>query len=451
MRAARRIFSVIFALAPLLRADTEGRLTFHEAPRPLAAGAVTEDWPRFLGPRHNATSAETKLLRAWPKDGPRRVWELEKGEGWACPAVAGEWLVMFHRRGDREVIDTVSAETGKPGRRTQYAAEYQDRYGAGPGPRTSPVIAAGRVFTWGVTARLHALALGGVGVVWQRYLPRDFEISPNFFGSGSTPLVVGNRLIINLGGKDNVSVLTLDAATGKRLWIAKHEWGASYASPIPATIHGRECVLVFAGGESHPPTGGLLTIDAATGKVLNATPHRAEVAESVNASSPVFCPPNLVFVSESYGAGGAMIEIGRDFSATVIWRAPKFGTYFMTPVVRDGFLYGFDGQSSRLAELVCYEVATGREMWRDDLGGKFGKGSLLFADGMFLCLGEFGDLLALELSPRGATTLQRAKLFHAPESWTLPALSRGLLYVCQNARSEDGSAPRIICYDLRGE
>ena len=103
---------------------------------------------------------------------------------------------------------------------------------------------------------------------------------------------------------------------------------------------------------------------------------------------------------------------------------------------------GCDGQSPRLAELVAYDIATGRELWRDDLGGKFGRSSLLAADGGALCLGEFGDLAWLKLSRTGVKVRQQAKLFNAPDTWTLPALSHGLLYIWQNGRSADGHAAR---------
>ena len=253
---------------------------------------------------------------------------------------------------------------------------------------------------------------------------------------------------MNIGGENNVSCIALDPATGAELWRARHEWGASYASPIPATIHGRQCVVVFAGGESRPAAGGMLCIDPKTGAILSAAPHRPSLVESVSASSPVVVD-NQVFITESYGAGGALIEIAPDFSATVRWKAKRFGAYFMTPVAKDGLLFGFDGQHQRLAELVCYELASGRELWRDDLDGKFQRANLLAVDGAFLCLGENGNLAWLELSATGAKTHAIATLFHAPETWSLPALSNGLLYICQNAPGDGGTKPRIICYDMR--
>ena len=445
------LVTVLLLIAGRLPADdsTPG-LTFHAAPKPALAAAKAEDWPRFLGPFNNASSGETGLLKVWPKAGPALVWEFAKGAGWACPAIAGNRLVLFHRQNGREVVDCLQRETGQRLWTFGYDAPYRDRYGSSDGPRTSAVIAGEKVFVFGVTAQLHALDLTSGKELWNRDLQKDFDLNPNFFGYGSTPLVLGQRLILNLGGKDDVCAAALDTATGKTLWTAKHEWGASYASPMPATFHGRECVLVFAGGESRPPTGGLLCIDAKTGQVLNATPHRADIAESVSASSPVVVG-NRVFVSESYGSGGEMIEIAPDFSAKSAWKSDRFGIYFMTPVVEDGCLFGFDGQQPRITELVCYEALSGKELWRNDLGEKYGRGSLLVVDGGTICLGEFGDLAWLELSRKGVVIKQQAKLFNAADTWTLPALSHGLLYVCQNERSADGHPPRLLCYDLRGE
>lgn len=415
----------------------------------LGQAAPGEDWPRFLGPRHNATSAEKGLVQ-WPEGGLKKVWEHEKGEGWACPAVVGDKLVLLSRRDEQEVLECLEVKTGKPIWRFAYDAPYRDRYGSSEGPRTAPVIEDGRVYTFGVTGLMHCVELASGKLLWKRNLAKDYAMIPNFFGWGSTPLVKDGRVIVNVGGAGGRSAVALDSETGQELWTATHQWGGSYASPVPAQIHGRDCILIFAGGESRPPTGGLLCIDAQTGKVLTATAHRATIAESVSASSPVVIG-NRVFVTESYGSGGVMIEIASDWTAKVVWTAEKFGAYFMTPIVRDGCIFGFDGQQPRLAELVCYDVETGKELWRDDLASKFGRGSLLSMPDSVLCLGEFGDLARLDLSRSGVKVVQSAKLFHAPETWTLPALSDGRLYICQNARSADGKAPRLICYDFSRE
>ncbi len=425
----------------------------------LGLSVHAADWPRLLGPGDDATTTEAGLLGELPKAGLPVLWEVGKGSGFGGPAIVGERVVFFHRVDTKEVVECVSAETGQGIWKVEYPAVYRSRYGGSEGPRTSPVIAEGRVFTFGITGALHCLELATGKVVWERECAEDFAMDKQFFGFGSTPLVMGQRLILQLGGKVDgvpVNAVALDVATGKSLWSAKHEWSASYASPVPAKLHGRECVLIFAGGESRPPTGGLLVVDAADGAVLAATPHRAENAESVNASSPVVASAEQgkaarIFVSEAYTAGGRCVEIAADFTVKSAWVAEKFGMYWMTPLVREGCIYGFAGMSESLAELACYDVATGKERWRTDLGGGFGRASLLAAGDRVLCLGEFGDLAWLDLSAQGAKVRSQCRLFHAPETWTLPALSNGRLYVSQNEAGGAGQKRRIICYDLRAK
>ncbi|MEP6668918.1 MAG: PQQ-binding-like beta-propeller repeat protein [Chthoniobacter sp.] len=415
----------------------------------LAASAPAADWPRYLGPNNDSSSSETKLLHEWPKEGPHKLWEYPKGDGHTGPVVAGGRVVLFHALDGHEVIDCLDAATGARQWRVSYPADYQAQFGAGPGPRTAPVIDGGLVFTLGIKGTLQALDLATGAVKWKRELASEYKLLPTFFGQGGTPLVMGDKLIVPLGTEDQKSVVALDKQTGRELWAAKHAWGSSYSSPVPAKFYGRECVLAFQGGMDDPPTGGLLVIDAADGTVFSATPHRARMFASVSISAPVVSG-NRVFIAEAYTEGGACVEIAPDFTAKVAWRARKFDTYLMSAVPYDGCFFGFAGQHQQNAALVCYEVASGNELWRDDLGGRFQRGSLLRADGGFLCLGENGDLAWLDLTRKGAKITAAAKFFHAPETWTAPALSDGRLFICQNEAGANGTKPRLICYDLHG-
>ena len=414
------------------------------------AGVIAADWPHFLGPKYDNTSAETGLRHEWPKEGPRKLWEAPKGTGHSAPAVSGGKVVVFSADGEGEVIEALNAADGKRLWRVSYLASSTAKYGGASGPCSNPTIAGGHVFTLGISSILHCLDLATGKIVWKRELAADYELLPTFFGQGGTPLVIGDRVIVSLGTRDQKSVVAFEAATGKELWAAKHAWGSSYSSPVAATLHGRECVLAYQGGMSDPPTGGLLVIDAKTGAVLSATPHRAKMFASASISAPVVVGTR-VFVAEAYTEGGMCVEIAPDFSAKPAWLAPKLDTYMVTAVAHDGALYGFAGQHQQNAELGCYDLATGKERWRDELGGKFQRASLIRADGTFLCLGENGDLAWIDLSPRGAAVKAQAQLFHAPETWTPPVISDGRLFICQNQPGSGGTKPRIICYDLRGE
>lgn len=413
----------------------------------FALPMANADWPHFLGLKQDNTSSETGLLAEIHASGPKVLWEIPKGKGHACPVVAGDRVFLFDANDGRERVRCVDAASGKELWKQEYAAEFTPQFGAGEGPRSSPVIAGDRVIVHGITHLLQCLDAATGRVIWKRDLAKEFDVLPVFFGAGGTPLVHKDLVVLPLGTEKKESVVAFDLATGKTRWTARHAWGASYSSPISAVIHGRDCILAFQGGMDDPPTGGLLCIDAKDGAVLNATPHRARMFASVSISAPVAFG-DRVFVAEAYTEGGVCVEIAPDFSARVAWRAPKFDTYLNTAIHHDGLIFGFAGQHQQNAALVCTDAATGREVWRDDLGGAYQRGTLVRVDGRYLCLGENGDLAWLQLSGMGARVLSHAKLFHAPETWTPPVVSAGRLFVCQNSPGSKGTGPRTICYDF---
>ena len=439
----------------------EAQAVVHRPPTPLAPDAVTHSWTSFLGPSHNAVSTETPLRRELP---PPLVWELAKGSGYASPAIVGDRLLFLHRLDQEEVVECLHAETGASRWRFRYPTAYEDRYGYNNGPRSSPVIDRDRVFTVGAEGKLYCLDVETGETVWTRDFQAEYGVTQDFFGTASTPLVEGEVLVVNVGGPRGACVVGFDTATGRERWRAG-AWGPSYASPVPATVHGQRRVIVFAGGESQPPGGGLLSLDPTTGAVDFTVSHRSRTYESVNAACPVVFD-NHVFISASYRAGGVLIEVHPDFTYSVVWTTQDFALHFNTPIYRDGYLYGFDGRNQGDASLACVEAATGRVVWREvptwtetfEQNGRTqesvlgtARGSLLAVDGQFVCLGEFGHLIWMDLTADGYTEVSRTWLVAARESWTLPVLSRGLLYVTQNTRELiTGAPPRLLCYDLRG-
>lgn len=471
------------------------RLTFHGEPSTLAAEAVTSDWPRLLGPSDDAHTPERPLLKAFPKGGPKKVWEVAVGEGYAAPAVAEGRVVIFHALDGRETVECLHPETGRRYWSHGYDIEYRDRYGFANGPRSSPVIADGVVVTLGVTSVLTALDLSSGAVLWRRDLRAEYLVPQDFFGHGSTPLLRDGKVFVQVGGKleamdggetkrermaklatAGVSVAAFEARTGRVVWELRHAWGASYASPVITALHGRERLLVFAGGESDPPTGGLLCIDPENGKLESEFAWRADDYISATAASPTVIPgSNRVFVSTCYPKGkplgGVMLAYDEQMQPREVWRSAKIGLHWMTAVHHEGHLYAVDGERENNSRLVCVNAETGAEVWAEamlwedeELGARLGRngpvnvgflrGSLLRVDGAFLGLGELGTLMWLDLSPQGCRVMERVPLFYAANSWSLPAVSRGLLYVCQHAEglvAEDGTGPRVMCFDLRGK
>ena len=439
-------------------------VTMRRAAKPLAAEAVSGDWPAFLGPQHNPVSNETHILQSFAGGGPALVWEMAKGTGYSSPAVQGDYLIYFHRQGAQEIVEALHPETGKRYWRRAYPTDFEDRYGYNNGPRAGPVIAAGRVYAYGAQGVLHCLRLADGQVLWRRDLAAEFQVPQDFFGTAGTPLVEGDKLIVNVGAPGGPTVAAFDLLTGAMVWGAGEEWGPSYASPTPADVRGERRVFVLAGGESNPPTGGLLAIDPADGSLDFSFPWRSRSYESVNASSPVVAA-GRVLVSASYRTGAALLQLEPDGGYSELWRNKDFGLHWTTAIYKDGHFYAFSGRNEPDARLTCVNAASGETVWSEalewretvEIGGRPRtisgsplRGNLLLVEGKFLALGEHGHLLWLDLSPQGPRILDRARLFLARETWSPPVLSRGLLYINQNSRSAaPRSGPRLLCYDLR--
>lgn len=442
------------------------RLTYYQAPKSLDPDAVTADWPRYLGPDNNLTTPETHLLGKFPEDGLAKVWEIEKGTGYTSAVIAEERLILFDRIGDEETIDCLDPETGKRYWHVGYPVAYTDRYGFKNGPRASAVIDSGKVYTLGVTSTLscHDLATGML--LWQRDLDAEFPIATFFFGHGSCPLVYDGKVIVPLGTnamEPGLSVAAFDQNTGKLVWGTKHEWNASYASPVVQTLQGEPRLLVLGGGESDPAFGGLLCIDPATGELFDSFAWRAPKFESVNGSTPLFCGNDRIYISDAYEIGGVMLRLNPDLKWEEIYRLPEFGFHWNSPLFLDGALYGFRGRNEPDAWFASYDVETGEENWREDpewevqtpsgrdYRMRYFRGSLLHADEKTFALGELGSLGILKLNPKELVEVDKTQLFLAQATWSPPAISRGLLYISQHERAMDGTPARLICYDLRGE
>jgi outer membrane protein assembly factor BamB/dienelactone hydrolase len=449
---------------------------FHK-PRALAKDAVVSDWPNFLGPTHDGISPETGIMDHFdaPDTGKPYLppaWTVVKGESYSSPSIKDNLLILHHRIRNNEVIECLDAETGGLYWSHQYPTTYRDSFNYLNGPRASPAIDEDRIYTCGALGVLCCFDLRTGHLYWRRDLMKEFDLDQGFFGFTTSPIIERDLLILNVGGKNGACVVAFDKNKGTVKWLSGSDWGRSYATPVAATMHDKRILFVFAGGMSDPPVGGLIGLDPESGKVHFTFPWRSPRTFSVNASSPVVSG-NRVFISSSYDIHGAMIEIQPDLTHKMIYRTRDFSSHWMTPIVRDGYLYGFAND-----KLVCLEWNTGKLMWgkRLKLGQEdvdknddttrsgvkygadqyrpapdrqsFGFGSLTWADNRFLCLGETGLLAWLDLSPKGCRIISSCRLFTASQTWTAPVLSRGLLYVNQNLPSEE-HPPRLLCYDLR--
>ncbi|MBI3857159.1 MAG: PQQ-like beta-propeller repeat protein [Planctomycetes bacterium] len=406
------------------------------------------DWPGFLGPDHDSKSPEKGIQ--WP---PRALWRRNLGTSYGICSIYRGRAFQFDRSGKNAVLHCLKSETGEALWKFEYPSEYDDMYGYEPGPRCCPVLDGDRVYILGVEGMLHCLRVADGQPVWKKDTTRDFGVQQNFFGVGSTPIVEGELLIVQVGGspagspgiqsgevKGNGSgIVAFDKRTGEVKYKITDEL-ASYASPLVTTINGRRWGFVFA-------RGGLVGFEPATGKLDFQYAWRARILESVNASNPVVAG-DLVLISECYGVGGSVLKV-KPGGADVVWsdgrkRDPSLATHWNTPVHLDGYVYGSSGRHTADAELKCVELATGKVQWSTP---RLTRSSLLYVDGHFICLGEDGALRLLKADPRQYEEVSKVVL-KSPDgepllkypAWAAPILSHGLLYV----RGKD----QLVCLEL---
>jgi outer membrane protein assembly factor BamB len=436
------------------------------AAQPKIARRAGSDWPVFLGPTGDSKSSETGLKTPWSAAGPPLVWQAEIAGGYAAPAISAGRLFLFDRESDHNRLRALESETGRPLWEFTYPTEYRDLYGYDGGPRCAPVVDGDRVYLFGPEGMLHCLDVAAGRLLWKVDTAEQFGVVQNFFGVGSTPVVERDLLIVQVGGSPPESrrappgqldqvvgagsgIVAFDKLTGKVKYQITDQL-ASYASPVLATIQGRRWCFMFA-------RGGLVGFEPASGKIDFQFPWRAPILESVNASNPVVVC-DLVFISETYGPGSALLKV-RPGGYDVVWsdakqrREKAMQTHWNTPIHHQGYLYGSSGRHEGNAELRCIELATGKILWSEP---GLRRASLLEVDGHFVCLSEDGMLRLIKINPEkyelvstailadaapaaGTLGLGARRLLKQP-AWAAPVLSHGLLYV----RGRD----RLVCVEL---
>jgi outer membrane protein assembly factor BamB len=396
----------------------------------LAATVVTRaanDWPQFLGPSRNGTYAGPALADNWGGSGPKVVWRKQVGQGFAGPAVVGNRVILFHRVGNEEVLESLDAATGNSTWRYAYPTRYRDDFGFDEGPRAVPVVADGVIYTFGAEGQLHAVDLAKGTRLWSEDTMKRFGVAKGFFGAAGSPLVEGGRVIANVGG-DKAGIVAFEAKTGKVLWTATDD-DASYSSGVAATIGGHR-LGVFLTRDS------LVGLDPASGMVQFQRRWRARLAASVNAASPVIVG-DQIFVSAQYGPGAGVLRVNGS-QLTDVWTSDDaLSNHYATSVFYNGYLYGFHGRQEFGPSLRAVEFQTGTVKWSQE---QFRAGSVLLAGDRLLITREGGELILAAASPQAFKPIARAQILQGVVR-PYPALADGLLYV----RNEN----TLLCLDLR--
>lgn len=425
------------------------------------------DWPDFLGPNRDSKSPETGIISPWPATGLKIVWQRELQTGYGIGTISKGRMYHFERQGKQATLLCLKAETGDELWRFQYPTDYEDLLGYNNGPRCSPVIDGDRVYIYGAEGMLHCLQAGDGKLVWKLDVNTKYGVAQNFFGVGSTPVIDGDLLICMVGGSppgspglyesggridgNGTGIVAFNKFTGEAKYAITDEL-ASYSSPQLVTIDGRRWCFMFA-------RGGLVGFEPASGKVDFQYPWRSPKLESVNAATPVVVG-NEVFISETYSVGSSLLRV-KPGGYELVWaddpspRQPKaLLAHWNTGIYVDGYLYACSGRNPPDADLRCIEWKTGKVQWIEQMPPETReRSSLLYADGHFVQLGEYGTLKLIRVNPKKYELVSEMELLAEVSNpafrprpllkypaWAAPILSHGLLYV----RGDD----RLVCLEL---
>jgi len=342
--------------------------------------------PQFFGPSRDGVVRGTRLDPDWTNRAPRLLWRQPIGSGWSSFSSVNGRLFTQEQNGADELVSCYDLLTGAriwSARKPVRFFEWQ----GGEGPRATPTVVDGRVYTHGGTGVLLCVDAETGREIWSRSTLTENDLPNLIWGVSDSPLVLGNAVVVAGGAANHSTLLAYDRETGKPLWKAGSD-KASYASPSVGTIAGKTVILSVN-------AASFTLHDPADGKVLLEYPWAND--KWPKCSQPVLVGGDRVFLSAGYGVGCLLLQIqsaadGR-MSATEVWKSKTMKTQFNSAALKDGFLYGLDD-----GFLACVDASTGQRKWKD---GRYGSGQTLVVDDLVVIQNEQGTVHLAQAKPDG--------------------------------------------------
>ncbi|HMG33198.1 MAG TPA: PQQ-binding-like beta-propeller repeat protein [Blastocatellia bacterium] len=377
---------------------------------PANAADTRANWPGFRGPNRDGIVRGVQIVTDWAKSPPVQMWRHKVGPGWSSFAVRGDLAYTQEQRGEDEIVSCYSVPTGKPVWRHRDPARFWES-NAGAGPRATPTLSRGRVYTFGATGILNALDARNGAVVWSRNAASDTGTKTPGWGFASSPLVVNDLVIVAASGR----LAAYDSATGNPRWMAPAR-GGSYSSPHLMSIGGVQQVLLLSstGVTSVSPADGAVLWEYGWTGVPILQPARTAEGDLLITTGDMAGGVGTRRIAVAHGSGGWTVDER--------WTSTGLKPYYNDFVVHKGYAYGFDG-----GILACIDLKDGNRKWK---GGRYGHGQLVLLpdQDLLLVLSEEGELALVSATPEQFGEVAKFPALEG-KTWNHPVLVGDVLLV----------------------
>lgn len=376
-----------------------------------ASPPACNDWHQFRGSARNGCMAFAEDQYQWIEPSPLLLWSKEIGSGFSEVVSVGEHVyLMMAEKTDSvsgwENLVCLESETGNEVWRTRIDSIFIDVDEWGDGPRSTPAVDEETVFCFSASGKLAAINRSDGQLLWTVDFVSEFGSTVPRWGYASSPLLLPNLVIMEVGGKNQYGFAAFDKKSGATAW-KNGIVNASYNSAIAAEINGTTQVI-FVNGSN------LFAYDVHGDSLWSYTmPLRSPMA------LPLFIPPNKILVSAANDAGSFIIEINENKPVSVM-ESTRLRNDWSSSCYKDGYIFGFN-----VATLICMDAVSGERLW---FKRGFGKGSLLLVNDRLVVLSDQGDLTVLEANPEAYTEIAAFEALQG-RSWTAPSFANGKLFV----------------------
>jgi outer membrane protein assembly factor BamB len=359
--------------------------------------ASAQDWPQWRGPNRDGAVRDFTAPESWPSE-LKQVWKTPVGGGYASPVVASGKAWIHSRKNDEELVSCLDLETGKIRWTKSYPASFaKNQYATqmGKGPHATPLLYAGKLYTFGVTTILSCFDAETGELKWRKEFPAP-NTAKLFCGTAASPLIDQGRLIVYAGDdQQGGTMVALDPGTGKQLWNWKGE-GPGYASPIIVELQATRHVITMT-------DKSVIGIDSKTGKLLWRMPWPDEWNENI--VTPVQYKDLVIFSGVRKGCVAVHLEkSAAGWTAKTVWENKDILMYMNSPVVEGDHLFGMS--SKRKGQYFCMEAATGKVLWTTE-GREGANASILNAGDFLFFLNSDAGLIVSRRSPAGFEMLAK--------------------------------------------